>query len=301
VPQNVPGRGLSPQSLHFLAALPRSDGRDGVEDLNEAARGTVTAIREAWRGQPAPPVRLLPDLLPYEEIQSAPGTPIGIGEADLAPVSVDFDADPHFLVFGDNSCGKSNLLRLFAKGITGQSPEAARMIIVDYRRSLLDLVDTEHVVGYAPSATAAQSLVTDLVGAMRQRLPGPDVTPEQLRTRGWWAGSDVYLLVDDYDLVVTPSGNPLLALLEVLPQSRDIGLHVILARSVGGAGRALYEPFLQRLRELGSPGLVMSGSRDEGALIGDVMAQRLPAGRGVFVSRRMSERTQVQTAYLPPA
>jgi S-DNA-T family DNA segregation ATPase FtsK/SpoIIIE len=175
------------------------------------------------------------------------------------------------------------------------------MIIVDDRRSLLDLVDTEHVIGYAPSATAAQSLVADLVGAMRQRLPGPDVTPEQLRTRGWWSGSDVYLLVDDYDLVVTPSGNPLLALLEVLPQSRDIGLHVILARSAGGAGRALYEPFLQRLRELGSPGLVMSGSRDEGALIGDVMAQRLPAGRGVFVSRRMPERMQVQTAYLPSA
>ena len=59
-------------------------------------------------------------------------------------------------------------------------------------------------------------------------------------------------------------------LVDLLPQARDVGLHLIITRRAGGAGRALYEPVLQRLRELGTPGLVMSGDRDEGALVGTV-------------------------------
>ena len=51
------------------------------------------------------------------------------------------------------------------------------------------------------------------------------------------------------------------------------------------AGRLL-EPILQRLRELSSPGLVMSGDGDEGALIGNVRPAARPPGRGVLVTRR---------------
>ena len=36
---------------------------------------------------------------------------------------------------------------------------------------------------------------------LRGRLPGPDVTPDQLRSRSWWTGAEVFVLVDDYDLV----------------------------------------------------------------------------------------------------
>ena len=36
-------------------------------------------------------------------------------------------------------------------------------------------------------------------------------TPAQLRARSWWKGPDVFVLVDDYDLVATSAGNPLLA------------------------------------------------------------------------------------------
>jgi len=36
--------------------------------------------------------------------------------------------------------------------------------------------------------------------------------------------------------VSTSTGNPVAPLLEVLPHSRDIGLHVVLARASGGAG-----------------------------------------------------------------
>jgi len=51
------------------------------------------------------------------------------------------------------------------------------------------------------------------------------------------------------------------------------------------------------VREMGSPGLIMSGSKDEGALIGGVKPQPQPPGRGLFVERRTGTRL-VQVALL---
>ena len=90
------------------------------------------------------------------------------------------------------------------------------------------------------------------------------------------------MLVDDYELVATGGPQPVGALVEFLPQARDIGLHLIVARASGGASRALFEPVIQRLREMGSPGLVLSGSKDEG-LLGDVKPSPQPPGRGTLV------------------
>ena len=67
----------------------------------------------------------------------------------------------------------------------------------------------------------------------------------------------------------------------------------------GGAGRAQYEPIVQRLRELSTAGLVMAGSPDEGQLVGAVRPGPLPAGRGRLVTRREGVRL-VQLAHLPP-
>jgi DNA segregation ATPase FtsK/SpoIIIE, S-DNA-T family len=106
------------------------------------------------------------------------------------------------------------------------------------------------------------------------------------------------VLVDDYDLVSTGPSNPLLPLLDFLPQARDIGLHVILARRSGGASRALYEQVIQRVRELSGPAVVMSGDRDEGVLVGNVRPGPLPPGRGRLITRRDGVRL-VQFAYLP--
>jgi len=133
---------------------------------------------------------------------------------------------------------------------------------------------------------------------MRRRLPPPEVTPEQLRARSWWTGPELFVLVDDYDLVAAAPANPLLALAEFLPQARDIGLHLVLTRRTGGAARALYDPIIQRLRELATTGLVMSGDPDEGPLVGPVRPGPLPAGRGRLVTRKTGTRL-VQLAHLP--
>ncbi|MER6594245.1 type VII secretion protein EccCa [Micromonospora purpureochromogenes] len=296
VPEKSPGRGITAQSLHFLTALPQLAGTEPAD--------LVKAVAGAWSGPPAPRVRLLPPVLPYADLDTSAATglafPIGVAEADLRPVAVDFATEPHFVVFGDAECGKSSFLRALATSIIDRfTPEQARIILVDYRRSLYSLIDDPHVIGYGSAAAHTAELVESVGGYMQARLPGPDVTPAQLRERSWWSGPELFVLVDDYDLVSSGPANPLRGLEEHLPQARDIGLHLVLVRRSGGAARAQYEPIVQRLRELSTAGLVMSGSPDEGPLVGQVRPGPLPPGRGRLVTRREGVRL-VQLAHLPP-
>jgi S-DNA-T family DNA segregation ATPase FtsK/SpoIIIE len=229
--------------------------------------------------------------------QTGTKIPFAVDEGTLSPVLLDFAADAHLLVFGDTECGKSNLLRLLAESVVDRyTPDQARLVFIDYRRSLLDSADSEHAIGYAASSAAAAPLINDVREVLNQRLPPPDLTPQQLRSHSWWHGSDLFLVVDDYDLVAG-AANPLLPVADLVPHARDIGLHLILARSAGGAGRAMFDPIIQRTREMGSPGMIMSGSKDEGALIASVKPQAQPPGRGFFVERRTGSRL-VQVALI---
>jgi DNA segregation ATPase FtsK/SpoIIIE, S-DNA-T family len=299
VPERSPGRGLTKDGLHFLTALPRIDGQPDAASLPEAVRKLVETVDTAWQGQRAPGVRLLPSAFSVAELPGPAETgariPFAVDEATLSPVFLDFAADPHFLVLGDTETGKSNLLHLIADQVAARySVEQARIIVVDYRRSLLDAADTGHRIGYAPSSAAAGPLLHDAREALVKRLPPADLTADQLRNRSWWRGSDLFVIVDDYDLVAG-AANPLLPLIDLLPQAREIGLHLVLARSAGGAGRAMFEPVVQRLREMGSTALLMSASKDEGPIFG-VKPQTLPCGRGHLVTRR-AEPVLVQTAF----
>jgi DNA segregation ATPase FtsK/SpoIIIE, S-DNA-T family len=171
--------------------------------------------------------------------------------------------------------------------------EQAKIIFIDYRRSLLDFAELPHQIGYATSSVTASSVLNEARIALLKRLPSADLAPSQLRTKSW-SGPELFVIVDNYELVAT-SANPLLPLSELLPQAQDIGLHVVLARASGGAGRAMFEPVIQRMREMGSPGLVMSGSKDEGPLLGGLRPTALPVGRGYLIERRAGTRL-VQTA-----
>lgn len=158
--------------------------------------------------------------------------------------------------------------------------------MVDNRRSLLDVTPSTHLAEYIPMSNAMEHHMAALADLMRRRTPTADVTAQQLRDRSWWRGPTVYVVIDDYDLVATSSGNPLAGLTELLPFARDVGVRFIVARSTAGAGRAGYEAFMQRIKELGAQGVVLAGDPGEGDLLGGVRPRPMPAGRGVFVSRR---------------
>ena len=299
VPEGSPGRGLSPDKLHFLSALPRIDGVQTVDDLADGVAKTVSRIRDAWSGPLAAPVRLLPRELPYAELPpvaaSGGAVPIAVDEDSLAPVFVDFDAEPHFVVIGDVESGKSNLMRTIARGITTLwTAEQAKIVTFDYRRGLLGAVTTPHQLGYVMNSMAAPEMVESMVTALRARLSGIQVDPVAGEVPRW-TGPRLFLLIDDYDLIATGHGNPMHALLEFLPQARDIGLHVVLSRSAGGAGQGMFEAMMRGLRDMGTPGVLLSGSKDEGAILGSVKMEPLPPGRGRLVHRRIGSML-IQTA-----
>jgi S-DNA-T family DNA segregation ATPase FtsK/SpoIIIE len=298
VPMGRPGRGINFEKLHILVALPRLDSSSSVDDLPSGVATAVEAVRAHYGGREAPRVRMLPhDVDRDAVVRAAQETgqlgrsriAIGINEEELAPVVVDFDAQPHLVAFADSECGKTGLLRNIAAGVMeNATPAEAKIILVDFRRSMLGVVDDAYLGGYATAPQSCADLMTALAGALKDRLPPNDITQQQLKERSWWSGPELFVMIDDYDLIGGGSLNhPLGPLAEYLPQARDIGLRVIVTRRSGGAGRAMMDPIIGRLKDLSCNGLMMSGSKEEGGLFGGYKATAMPPGRGMLVSRSM--------------
>ncbi|MED5801449.1 type VII secretion protein EccCa [Gordonia sp. Z-3] len=310
VPHNRPGRGLTPDELHMLIALPRLDGVSVAETLPAGVQDAVDKLAAAYRGREAMAVRKLGAQIAQRDVDSlvadaglelvANQVAVGVGELELAPVVLDFTTQPHFMVFSDVEHGKTTLLRNIVGGLVRNStPDEVKIVFVDYRRTMLGIIDSDHLGGYASSANKAGPMMTQLAEILTARLPPEDVTPQQLRDRSYYTGADVYLVVDDYDMVATASGNPLFPIVELAAHARDIGFHIILARRSGGVGRAMFDPLIGRLKDLSCDMLLMSGDRDEGYITGRVRMQQLIPGRGELVSRTRPQE-MIQVGYVEP-
>ena len=231
----------------------------------------------------------LPALVPYadiaaSEVRSEKLVPIGVGDHDGRVVGIDFAADPHFLAFMGPKSGKTNLVRTIVRGIVDRYTDAeAVVLLVDLRRGLLGYVDTKHLLAYAMTGPQLTAMLADVTDSLRKRLPGPDVTAEQLATRGWWRGPDLFVVIDDHELTYRHGTELLAPLAEFVPQARDVGLHVVLARTTSGAGYG--DTLVNALWSMATPGLVGNGDLRDGPLVGTAWPSSLPPGRGVVVDR----------------
>ncbi|MFE6777598.1 type VII secretion protein EccCa [Streptomyces sp. NPDC057702] len=302
----LPGRGLTRDGkLHYLGALPRIDGVERAEDLTDGVAALVAAVSESWPGQAAPPVRMLPTVLPVTQLPAPDGhlrVPLGLEEDELSVVRHDFAEHPHMIVVGDTESGKTNLLRLTARAVMERySPAEARIMVVDYRRELVEAVPDAYRLGHAVSIDALRDLVDGAARAVRTRVPGPEISPARMRLCDWWTGPRLFVLVDDYDMLGTgPMNAPFDPLLDHLALGYEVGLHLVVARSAAGAGRSLGgDHLLRRLQEVNTPGLLLSCPPSEGYVFGSTKGRILPPGRGTRIARRKTVR--VQTALLDPA
>ncbi|MFD7588838.1 type VII secretion protein EccCa [Kitasatospora sp. NPDC059811] len=301
---NIPGRGLTSDQMHFLTALPRLDGSGTSTDLGEGVADLVDAVADHWTGPRAPEIRMLPLQLPAAALPAPEGRlriPLGLQDVSLTPLWHDFEETPHLLVVGDSEAGKTNLLKLVAAGITSAyRPDEARIMLIDYRRVLQDAVPEEYRLGHAVSVDVLRQIVDGAARAMANRLPGADIAPARLRLRDWWQGPELFIVVDDYELVSgSPGGlnaHPFAPLLDYLAQGAELGLHLIVARSANGIGRASSDQLLRKLEEVNTPVVLLSCPPSEGFLFGSTKPRAFPAGRGLHITRRRT--VQVQTAVM---
>ncbi|WP_216911447.1 type VII secretion protein EccCa [Nocardia noduli] len=310
VPTGRPGRGLTAEKLHMLMALPRLDSNSDPESLSDGIAAARAQFAELYGTRKAPAVRMLPLEIPRAQVlaeatahgivQDKTHVVIGLGEHELAPLVLDFDSQPHLMAFADVECGKTTLLRNIVMGITENSnADEARVIMLDYRRTMLGVIEGDQLAGYSTSSQTAGPMIQEVAAYLTRRIPDSDITPKQLRERSWWTGPEIYVVVDDYDMITTGGSNPLEPLLQFLPQARDIGMHLVVVRRSGGASRALYDKVLGMLKDLSVDALLMSAPKDEGKLLGDVRSSRLAPGRGTLVSRSR-DHEMVQISYLDP-
>jgi S-DNA-T family DNA segregation ATPase FtsK/SpoIIIE len=292
VPEGKPGRGLSRDGLHMMIAFPRLD--------------VAAELRRRHGDCTAPAIPLLPTHVDHRTVINQAADDLrtrillGLGDRELNPATVDFERHSNLLILGERECGKTTTLRTLCREIVRTtSGGQAQIFLVDFRRTLLGAVASEHLGGYAASAASLGALLPDLLDVLRRRMAPPNVTQEQLRARSWWSGPDIYLVIDDYDLVAAAGGNPLTPIIEYLPYSRDLGLYVLVARRSGGAARAMFEPLLAELRDCGCTALLMSANADEGLLIGAVRPSPLPPGRGILITSGGGQQL-VQVAWSPP-
>lgn len=173
--------------------MPRLDSSSGVEDLPAGVAGAVEAVRAHYQDREAPKVRMLPHDVNRDDVVrvardagqlSKARIAIGINEEELAPVILDFDSQPHLVAFADTECGKTGLLRNIAAGVMeNATPVEAKIILVDFRRSMLGVVPDEYLGGYATAPQSCTDLMTALAGALKDRLP-PTTSPSSSSRNG---------------------------------------------------------------------------------------------------------------------
>ncbi|APT84071.1 type VII secretion protein EccCa [Corynebacterium aquilae] len=272
VPSQAPGRGLTPTGEQMLIARTTTQDTTGALSITTAAAQT-----------PVPKLKTLPTTINRADLHPSPtgGLPIGIGGPRLATQHFDPHNHGHLICIGAPRSGRSTLISTLAHSIAEQPRDNARLIILDPRRTHLDTIDPTMIAAYSGTTTSATDTINALVATCTERLPGPDITPAELKSRSWWQGPELYLIIDDADLLPEGTLNPLIHL---LPHARDIGLHIIYARKTGGISRALFSGFLSELKDQQPAALILSGDKEEGNIFG-VRPSTQPPGRGTLTAR----------------
>ena len=295
-----PGFGVTRHGQELLIGVPELIGSDGqriaTRQIGEVLSSTSGAERLGTLAR-------LPERITLRDIISGDaennGTndtagifsiPFAIGESALQPVALETLQTPNLLIVGRQGCGKTTALTAFGQSVADRlSPTQAQITIIDPKTSLIGKITGPHVRGYAYTPDDIDRVLDELASVLRDRLPPPGLSQEELLSRPVWDGPHHFVLIDD-EHELRPAGGlgkaaataPLWSLIE---RSREIGLHVICARLPGNwAGVSAMSPFLQKLTGSRAPTLFMDNDPQSVKVFGRRSAQQLAPGRGLLVT-----------------
>lgn len=319
-----PGRGMvavnyvrldsDPQAgLHTLVARP---ALGSTPDNVFECHSVVAAVSRLTSAQ-APPVRRLPARFGVEQVRElasrdtrqgvgAGGIAWAISELDLAPVYLNFAENSHLMVTGRRECGRTTTLatimseigRLYAPGASSAPPPApgrpsAQVWLVDPRRQLLTALGSDYVERFAYNLDGVVAMMGELAAALAGREPPPGLSAEELLSRSWWSGPEIFLIVDDIQQLPPGFDSPLHKAVPFVNRAADVGLHVIVTRTFGGWSSAGSDPMLRALHQANAPLLVMDADPDEGFIRGKMKGGPLPRGRGLLMAEDTGVFVQV--------
>jgi type VII secretion protein EccCb len=313
IPANRPGRAMSIEKHHLMIGVPRFDDVHSADNLVEAMTAAVNQVA-AEHTDRAPRVRVLPERIHLRELDpNPPGPesdyrtrwtiPVGVRESDLSVAYAPMFTSPHLLIFGAAKSGKTTIAHAIARAICARnSPQQVRFMLADYRSGLLDAVPDSHLLAAGAINRNSQSLdesIKALAGNLKKRLPPADLTTAQLRSRSWWTGPDVVLLVDDWHMIVAAAGGmpPMGPLAPLLPAAPDIGLHIMVTCQMSQAYKATMDKFVGTAYGAGSPTMFLSGEKQDFPSR-ELQVKKRPPGQAFWVTPEGKE--VIQAAYIDP-
>ncbi|BBY44972.1 type VII secretion protein EccCb [Mycolicibacterium celeriflavum] len=311
IPANRPGRAVSMEKHHLMIGVPRLDGVHSAEELVPALTTAVQQVA-ARHTDEAPRVRVLPERVYLHELDPQPPgpdadyrtrwtIPLGVRESDLTVAYNHMYNTPHQLIFGAAKSGKTRIAHALARSICARnSPDQVRFMVADYRSGLLDAVPESHLLA-AGAINRNHATLEDSIKALavnlKKRLPPSDLTAAQLRSRSWWTGPDVVLLVDDWHMIVAAGGMlpPMAPLAPLLPAAADIGLHIIATCQMSQAHRSTMDKFVGVVYGAGTPTMFLSGEKQDFPSR-EITVKRRPPGQAFLVTP--DGREVIQAAYV---
>ncbi|MDG4667962.1 type VII secretion protein EccCa [Mycobacterium sp. 236(2023)] len=286
---DVPGRGLSPSGFHLMVGVPelanRPSGRVEVRGLGEVVRAVagVENVSEVLR---------LPEEVAFDDILARVDpqlpkemVPFGLAEATLAPAYVNFAEHAHLVAVGSAQSGRTNFIRTMMHSIMARySPEEAAIVVFDPRRKNIGVVPPDYLVEYAYTQTAIREGIQKLCEVLDRRMPPPGATQEELLTRKFWSGREIFLVIDDATAWASVD-NPLTKLASYVEQADQLGLHVIAAADIRNwSFQAVGSGVLGRIIGSLPPVVIFNGRRDNGIIVSGIHAEPQRPGKAIYAS-----------------
>ncbi|CPW92638.1 FtsK/SpoIIIE domain-containing protein [Mycobacteroides abscessus] len=267
-----------------------------IHDYGEEIRELCTYLDAELADQRVPKVLPADPVIDYEHMWStfAPLSdphrhpmhtiiPLGVrmDTLDLAPMP---NFSQNLLVYSEKGAGKSNLMRSFMESVMRQfTPKDAIIIVIDplrqhlgerdrlYARGFVRPAKFQEVErdgamvrermrppGYVTSAEDIAETAEMLVKLMGSRRPTDDATADELKSRTFFTGPEVYVFVDNFSNLAKGYSSKSVfdevryggvTISELLASGTDLGVHFIVSDNSGFASKVKSAEFLMALRE----------------------------------------------------
>lgn len=225
--------------------------------------------------------------------------PFGLSRGTAYPVF--HNPAEHVAIVGDPKSGRTTALRTFMSSVMNAYTSAeARFVVFDTNMALLSEVDFLVNTGYmrpenyATTESKRTAAVGKLCDAVLKRHRPEDATTDQIRSRSFVTGPEMFVFIDDLESMSQPPGafgateGTLERLVEMLP-TYDVGVHLIFTMTAATfmANQTRNKVLKNLMEKHQMKYLMLSGTKSYGKpFLGvPLMFETWPAGRGRWVDK----------------